>query len=345
MIKILLSFFLLILSLTTNAQSYVPLIDSVNTWTYVSNLVPVVPPPHLVQVTDCYYPFSAYPHAVQMTGEDTLVHNFTYKKLLYNYQFTQCLYGFIREDTTLRKVYFQDVVDSPEVVLYDFSMLIGDSITINFPFNTWSPFFPSGIYRLDSITLFNTAAGYRNAFHLNCVSQSSLNTLTWIEGVGNLGDLVYPYSSNSGEFLFEGFGCPGFPHNFIQFLSCFEHTDKVYFDTCAYQVAFNNWCFNVQDSCNYWNICGDINELSNAGLVHISPNPSEKFITISSEKILNSARVIDAFGKTCGKSFSLATKSEIDISFLPAGLYFLEVLASEHVNGREAIIYSRFVKY
>jgi hypothetical protein len=331
MIKILLPLFFLLHSVTINAQQYVPLIDSVNVWTYTSNIIAVAPPPHLVQVTDCYYPYSSFPYAVQMTGEDTLVHYFTYKKLLYSSQFSQCLFGFIREDTSLRKVYFQDVVDSPEVVLYNFSMLTGDSITINFPFNTWSPFFPSGVYRLDSITLFNTVAGNRNAFHLNCVSQASPNTLTWIEGVGNLGELVYPYSANSGEFLFEALGCPGFPHNFIQFLTCFTHSDKVYFDSCAYQVAVNDWCFNLQDSCTYGDICGDVNELNNSDAIRIFPNPVSGTLSVISYRLNGTADEIlicNMLGEkvlTTKFTGKMDQNNQIDISRLASGIYFLQI--------------------
>jgi len=315
----------LIVSMEGISQSYIPMLDSVNVWSYTYNYMPVAPPPHLIQLTDCYYPQSPGV-ARHTTGDDTLVHSISYKKLYYNYDFSQCLFGFIREDTSQRKVFFQDVLDSPEVVLYNFSMQLGDSIFIDFKANNWDPYWPTGTYRLDSINSVTTFSGIRNAYHLNCVTQFSDHTLTWIEGIGNLGDLVYPYSVNFGGELFNMIGCPGFPHDFDQFLTCFEHADKVYFDSCAYQIAVDNWCFNVQDSCNYWNICGDVDELSRENEILIYPNPAKDYIEIITSLKIEEANIFDAIGNTI---FSIQPKNtqykNFDVSMLECGIYFVEI--------------------
>jgi hypothetical protein len=314
------------------AAAYVPMLDSVNVWTYVANYFAVSPPPHLVQVIDCSYPNFIYSNASHVTGEDTIVHSILYKKLYYNNDFSQCLFGFIREDTSQRKVYFQDVWDSAEVVLYDFSMLVGDSISIDF-ISGLGAYWPSGTYRLDSITNISINAVSRNAYHLNCISQLSNHTLTWIEGIGNLADLVYPYSSNFGDGMFALIGCPEFPHDFTQFMTCFEHTNKVYFDSCAYQLAVSNFCFNVLDSCNYWDICGDVNEISAVDELRIFPNPVQDKFTIYNPLPLSlgttngNAGDVSIYNVMGEKIYSDFYREALTVNceMLSSGIYFLEV--------------------
>jgi len=255
------------------AQSYYPMLDSINHWYYTGNYTPVGP-----LLSNCNYPDYQADGMNYFTDGDTVLNGLTYKILIQNHQDNpyHCLFGFIREDTASRKIYFQDVLDSPEVLLYNFSMQPGDSMDIHFLFGYNYYYFQSGTYFLDSIKIVNIQAGPRRAFYLNCHSCASSNTLIWIESVGNEGDEIYPYSANApGSGFFEN--CSGFPtHYFFQILTCFEHAQKIYFDSCTYQVAISNWCFDFQDSCYYWNICSGINQLEAVSLFSVSPNPADK---------------------------------------------------------------------
>ena len=280
----------------------------------------------------CSYPGN---YTYLYTEQDTVINANTYKKL-YAGDFSECLYGFIREDTAARRVYFQDVVDSPEVVLYDFSLQIGDTFVISF-ISQWSNFFPSGAYRLDSITNVDIRAGTRRAFHLNCFTQASPHTLTWIESVGNLGDVIYPYSNNSDGGLLLG-PCPGFPHDFTQFMSCFEHSEKVYYDSCAYQFVVSDWCFNVIDTCNYFNICGGINEL-NAGLLSIHPSPVTEKLMIRMPPNTNfesgSISVYNVLGEKVMSTPITLVDPNVEVIMgaenLIPGIYFIQLSTSEKI--------------
>jgi hypothetical protein len=339
--KILLLFlFTTIASLALNAQQYFPMLDSANVWSFTGNVSPMAPLPNL-PAGPCGYPQYISYHLY--TEGDTILNSHGYKKLMSDDHFNLCLFGYLREDTSARKIYFQDVVDSPEVVLYNFSMAVGDSMTINFPYTQWAPYFPDGVYRLDSITNVSIRAGARRAFHLNCLSVSTPHTLTWIESVGNTGNVIYPYSMNDyGDYFMWAGGCHGFPYDFIEVMICFEHSEKVYFDTCTYQAASNDFCFNLLDSCNYWNICSTITSPESGIAFDISPNPACRILSVRSASPMNSISLFNVTGEKA-MSFLLPAlpgeaHAELDIHSLSPGIYFIEVRG----NGKTG--HSKFIK-
>jgi len=111
-----------------SAQQYYPLLDSVNRWTY-SLWMPTVAPHPLTPYSSCNYPLNYIDCVPEIfTGQDTLIDSITYKQVIVDDTLHPCLYGFIREDTSLRKVYFRDILNNPEIVLYNFLMQVGDTI-------------------------------------------------------------------------------------------------------------------------------------------------------------------------------------------------------------------------
>jgi len=325
------------------AQQYHPLLDSINRWSYTGNYLPVALTP-----SACTYPNYWSDGMHYFTSGDTVVNGFNYKIILQNHQDFQddCTFGFIREDTAARKIYFQDVLDSPEVLLYDFSMQIGDGIPISFLFEYVGSYFQSGIYFLDSIKMVNVKAGFRRTFYLNCHICPSSNTLIWIESVGNAGDEVYPYSANGwGGGYFDM--CSGFPvHSFFQILTCFEHNQKVYFDSCTHQVATSNFCLYYEDSCDYWNICSGVQELTSILSFDLSPNPASNELKVSAEfKKATQPEILlwDILGQLqfeqSPSSFYVG-KNEFDIKLpnMPNGLYFVELRLPEESLRKKLVI-------
>ncbi len=313
---------------TISAQTYYPMLDSVNSWHYVSNWIGVRLQP-TTQTALCTYPLSPGMTAFEeFSTHDSIINSHTYKTIETSYG---CIAGFIREDTAARKIYFQDNISSSEILLYDFSMLVGNTIAVNF-FNNFG-YYTNGTYTLDSITTVHVSAGWRRAFHLNNHTTTGSPTLTWIESVGNLNDALYPYFENqNGSGWFNS--CPGIQHQFFQFMSCFDHLQKIYFDTCAFQTAINfSNCIQYSDSCDYWNICGAVNELSSVSSMNIFPNPSNGKTTISIDvKQSDKFEIIvtDVSGKKIVKEISLGRISEgkkdieLDFSALANGFYLLE---------------------
>ena len=317
---------------------YYPLLDTANIWHYVVNVMPMEPPPghHSKSLNTCGYPLSAWQGSAEYTSGDTTISGTVYKQMLGGQYQTPCLIGYIREDTAQRKVYFMDVNGSPEMVIYDFSLLIGDSIDIPFYQTNYS-----GWYRLDSVKTIQIFAGQRRQFYLHCMActSSSAPLLVWIESTGSLFESVYPYadiSNASWGGLFRGcvadFNAGYSQYNATRFVSCFAHSGLVYFDNCAYSEAIGNSCFHVIDSCNYGNICGAINRISDLSSFNIYPNPSAGQVTLNLEVNQSAAfdiLVLDMQGREVlpvthlGQLNDGTQTRQLDVSKLASGFYFV----------------------
>jgi hypothetical protein len=258
------------------------------------------------------------------TTGDTAINSQLYK-ILFAETGSSCIYGYMREDTATRKIYFLDVLGNQESLLYDFSMQVGDSIQVAFYWS--SGYFANGYYRLDSITSMMTLAGLRRVFNLNCHTCGFSTTLMWVEGVGNLGDVVYSYSTNNTGYQFYG-SCPYFPHDFDHFVSCFDHNVKVYYDSCAYATALLDPCFAVWDTCNYWNICGAVNEINSISSFQISPNPAHDNFTVSFNGEMKDyngqLKIYDVMGRLMKEREIHSQLSTVNCQ-LSAGVYFVKV--------------------
>ena len=129
-----------------------------------------------------------------LTGEDTLINNIQYKKLYiyldktFNKSNARCVGG-IREDDQ-KKVYLKCdsvvhrfkpywiLTPMNEILMYDFSLEIGDSIIGNYGFQLL-------LADIDTLLIGNSL---RKVFNFNC--EQSLCT-TWIEGIGNTKGLIF----------------------------------------------------------------------------------------------------------------------------------------------------------
>lgn len=322
-----------------SAQQYVPMLDSVNEWHYVGNYIPVRQQ-QASQVANlpCSFPLFFSQSMTEFTTHDTVMNALTYKIVnsMQDGNPTPCTYGYMREDTAARKVFFVNNNFDPEILLYDFSMQIGDTMTVNFMQQGY--IFYNGLYTLDSITQVHINAGWRRAFHLNNHAQSASHTLTWVESMGNYYDAFYQ-NANYGSGNFIPFAsCSEFPHENIQFMTCFDHMSKVYYDSCAYHNAVTNMCFYTQDTCNYYDICGSVKEISSVSSMDIFPNPSCGKTTLSLEiKHADdfSVRVWDISGKEMIKEIPLGMlmagekKIDLDLSSLSNGFYLVELKTAE----------------
>ncbi|MBL0104790.1 MAG: T9SS type A sorting domain-containing protein [Bacteroidetes bacterium] len=263
---------------SVSAQQYSPMLETTNHWTIVGNGL-VVAPHH--SSNPCSYPYfgTGFQSYDYMTGSDTLINGLTYKTVLLNdHNFTySCDFGYVREDTSSKKIYFVDNLSNPEVLLYDFSMSVGDSM--NTSFIVQGGYFADGYYTVDSISSISIAGGNRRVFHLSNHTTSWSHDMTWIESIGCMENPFYPYSSNfmSGSFA----NCPGSFHSYIEYVSCYEHVNKVYLDSCAFAAAMSNSCFLVEDSCSYFDVCGSVNELKNVKTFSLSPNPTHDVTRIN----------------------------------------------------------------
>lgn len=290
-----------ITTVSSIGQTYHPLLDSMsNTWHFTANWIPV----KLSQpaVSGCDYNYPTQYSRIESAG-DTIMGSFAYK-MLDRYElfagFIPCRYGYMREDTTARKVYFVPNDLSPEFVLYDFSMVQGDQIYLDFaPGNAY----PAGNYVLDTVFSIPTIAGLRNLYNLLPVAAPWSDPVQWIEGVGCPSGLAYTKGAWFGGGLFSS-ACFNDPvvRMANELLLCFEHDSvKAYFDSCAHAYAFNNFCFYYTDSCYFYNICGSLEELSSPFKMQIFPNPFKDTFVIDFESPIATEGVFvvsDLHGKT-----------------------------------------------
>lgn len=146
---------------------------------------------------------------------DTLINGFHYQFLdlfHYNKNFV------IREDTVTRKIYMRLLADAPpakDYLLYDFSLQVGDSTSIQNPGSPYPQF--AGTFKVDSIVMKPLVNKNHRYFYLHALDTLTANTKTtvWVEGVGSLclintpgampqvngaGQLSCFFSDNSNEY-------------------------------------------------------------------------------------------------------------------------------------------------
>lgn len=351
-----------------HASPYHPMLDSVNIWHYVDDIAVVLPSPGYSNTRSvgnaCGYPLE--PSIMEYTYGDTIIDSLTYLELWDSNYWESCLVGFIREDTSKRKIYFADNLGSPEIILYDFSMQVGDSIFIRFhkQLYTWQWIADSGLYRLDSIRYINIISGMHRQFYFSCSSQcggyganypSGGATLIWLEGVGNLAEFAYPYfggAAGGGDYAncYSSRYPPGGGLQYFdeQFLSCFSHNKMVYFDNCAYSWAVDNTeCFNVQDSCNYHPVCGAVNEIPNLSSFTLYPNPAANQLTLNfnvNQSAVFDIELLDMQGRETlpvlhlGRLADGVQTREMDISELAAGFYMVACKSGEGAIYRKLVV-------
>lgn len=331
--KIYFFIFIIFAGKSVAAQAYFPLLDSVNHWQNITNTIPIrLAAPSNVANLPCMYPMYYSFVMEEFTTQDSVINSVNYKMVCATADFnpTPCIIGFIREDTASRKVYFMDNAMNPEVLLYDFSMVIGNTIPVSFMTNNY---YTSGTFTLDSIGSTHIQQGFRSVFYLSNHAVPFGPVLTWIESVGCPVNAFYPVAMNNYGYINQFSSCTVYAHDAEEFMTCFDHMSRVYYDSCAYQTALANFCFDVQDTCNYHNICGSVEEHASLSSIAAFPNPSNGKITISIDvKQKDDFKIIvwDISGKKVMREIPLGILNEgrknieLDLSELQSGFYQVE---------------------
>ncbi|MCC7301148.1 MAG: hypothetical protein IT233_00755 [Bacteroidia bacterium] len=289
---------LFLFGMLVKAQPYVPLLDSVNVWNhgYHGWYVSQNPTPAS---------WSPFENTRYFTDRDTTIDSLIYKFLILSDPpptvYPDYHAGFIREDTSAKKVYYRTAADTAERLIYDFSLGVGDSVFIDFVFSPNNCFPDEDAYfQVISIQLRNTTSGLKREFILephfqSCTWGNSSYYLRWVEGIGCLSDFLYINPMNFAispglwavtDLWLCGIDVP--QYEFLYFLTCFDHNYKVYFDTCAYTIAsyqsnppLCNFPVFWGDSCAYGGFCGgNVEELSSISEIKVFPIPSTQNINI-----------------------------------------------------------------
>lgn len=86
------------------------------------------------------------------------------------------------------------------------------------------------------------------------------------------------------------------------------------------------------------NITTNINESNIESSISIFPNPSNGKFTLSSEITKGEISIYNISGEKIHSSKPNSTKSEIDLSKEPNGIYFLQIKTTEGIANKKIII-------
>lgn len=299
---------ILLLSNSIASGQYIPIVEEGKFWIYLN-----------YDTSNLDFPDPVSGHAITFLG-DTLINSVSYKKVLrlnlkgthdcelsnlpcwdfdLPYQTeTKVLYGFIREDTSEKKIYYlMNSIAGKEDVLFDFSLSVGDTVN-NYVYESIrassTNLYPGGI--VDSIKTIDTHGRLRNSFF----------TYGFYSIIG------LPYET---EVVFsEGLG--------------FKDYGLFY----TPQSEFVDYCEGGIEKCNL--ILSNIT-FEPALEIKVFPNPSTDLFQIESEEELKKIKAYSIFGQLIKESH---LKNRIDLSDVKNGIYILEIITSSRERTIKRVI-------
>jgi Secretion system C-terminal sorting domain len=202
--------------------------------------------------------------------------------------------GYMREDTSLKKVFFKRTLSTPAELLYDFNMEVGDTLQGYLAH-------PTEIDVVQSIDSVLVGSGYRKRWNINIPYQ-----INFIEGIGSIGGLVQRSPGNITD-----------QSNYLT--TCFTQ------DNTLLYTAGNFNCNLIDDVTN------DINDQENFS---IHPNPFNEIAilthNLSDENLKGS--IYNSVGKLIRENMDIKDKSfQIMRESLIPGIYFLKLESGGNV--------------
>lgn len=245
--------------------------------------------------------FSGYPSLSSVTifslGGDTLIGEFTYKKVLQNAHFA----GAIREDG--KKWYAVVPFLGPQpMLMYDFSANVGD--TIRHYFGTQDFYFRSIVNSRDSITLENGERRLRMKVNYD---------QTWIEGIGDTQSFFNPVTPVTTCML-RCVGCIGS----MEQLLCHKQDGAVLYSDATY--ASNGCSYKQGQSLDDILQAKGLNWLLTAeGMLD--------YRVFGPGSLVQNAKLLNLAGATVWEARSGfdGNGGRISVSHLPKGIYLLRV--------------------
>lgn len=213
-------------------------------------------------------------------------------------------YAALRENSTKQVfVKLKDYYD--EILIYDFSLNIGDTIHSNSPYGYLS-YQTNTISDIDTIELENNQ--FRRRFRINDTGEY------WIEGIGSNRGLFYPIT----ESLI------GTANDLL----CFKQNDTI--------IYLNNpecdKCF-----CSLATAILEITKKSNILKIYPNPGTSEIFIEPPFEKGLSTINMYNSNGNLINTINASSFPIKLKIKDLPFGIYFIRVIRGELVYEQKFI--------
>lgn len=196
--------------------------------------------------------------------------------------------GFIREDTSLKKVYIKRNISTQEELLYDFNMEVGDTLQ-GYIAN------PTEVDVVQSIDSVLVGSGYRKRWNINIPYQ-----INFIEGIGSIAGLVERSPGNITD-------------------------QSNYLTTCFTQ---NNIHLYVSGNFNCNLIDNVTNQINDQEFFSVHPNPFNEIATVSHNLPVENLEgsLYNTYGQLVRKNIDVKSKSfQIARESLNPGIYFLQL--------------------
>ncbi|MCF8365738.1 MAG: T9SS type A sorting domain-containing protein [Bacteroidales bacterium] len=283
-------------TIMASGQNYYPLIEEGKTWSIMSVTVPYPYP------WDTTFSISHY----HVSG-DTILNSVTYKKLYHSTENNPESWNFsayMREDAD-KKVYKRGNSNTEEILLYDFSLDVGDSILSGNCEDTY-------LY-VDSITSMMVNGSIRLKHWISYKQYPDYHE-SWIEGVGSSRHIIFS-------------GAPCFVGGHYWFLCMSADGEVVY----------------MNPNYNYCYITGETEEKNSVFRVYPNPSGTGNMVLEfkNQEHYKNmDLKVFDVFGKQIHTEsiYPQQGAMRLDTSQWPAGIYVATIFSNGQIKGKCKIV-------
>jgi|GEM_PF-4639561 len=219
------------------------------------------------------------------------------------------VFGYFRNDTIGQKLYFTNNMNSPEVLLCDFTLETSDA-TLGNNFLHLDTLITEGVKR---IVWYNTTESYDSI-------------LDYIEGIGSV--CGFPGQGSKWISYYNQF--------FEEIDNCSEAAVLQSFCVCGQPIYQNNSIYypNLDTSSGHCTLLTSINNIPNPSSIKIYPNPTTDLLhlSISDAVQLNTQLIItDILGQQVYSSPVKQSETTHDISKLASGIYTWRVLENNSI--------------
>lgn len=311
----------ILISIGSKAQYQSILVDSSH-WNVYNDIVGFG---ILISYTDSLY-----------LGDTTSIKGTKYTEVISDYlgqQFSDTIYGYVREDTSQGKAWFLKDSTSVENLIYDLTLVKGDTFRIidSLLIPQILEFSVDTTYTLNSrkhIKL-STIGSEFYVMYVNgsgLFSQFNYDSLLLIEGIGSIRGFDNRINSSAQPF---------FIGNSDRLLCAYQKGVRVF------RHSLDSTIKDFQD-CNYDFTVGLKNQTVKQQQIKLFPNPTKEQLNVAIDGYeIESIKIVDVVGRKQQYDVQIQNKSStiLDIGQLKAGTYFISL---QDKNG--GISVSRFIK-
>ena len=219
--------------------------------------------------------------------------------------------GLIREEAG--KWYYRYNTEGSELSRYDFTLEVGESITLESCFEAFEDPFLLTVISIEEITMYDGSTRRMWTLEYDETSEMAQNIEVWIEGIGNV---------STGPFQPLSMTCI----DLDQWLRCFLEDDQKIFPTQDFLEG--------TDCCNILSVT----ELPQASFIRLFPNPTSNELIIESDSQMAHITISDLSGRLIHSVNPMSNFIQLTTTPLPAGVYILTATSENGVVEKQKFI-------